>query len=198
MINITTRISLSKTSKKIIKTHIRKQPYSSKTWDVINKAVKNEISKKLLFNQGPYCVYCERSFLREKIEIDHFAHKGDYSQFTFTTINLFYSCNFCNSLVKNQRSTIFELPHVNYRNCTFLIVHPFLNNPDDEILFKDPERVDIDWDQCTDLGKDTITFWKWDEQEMTMFRAQMATIRRLHPLTSEAERDLINKIIAYK
>lgn len=199
MFNITQRISLSSKSKKLIRKLIRKKKgLNSKSWDDIQNSVKNEISRKLLETHGPKCIYCERYFIGEKNEIDHFAHKGDYSQYTFITTNLFYACNYCNSMIKNQRDTLRDLPNINYRLNDFEIAHPYFHNTDIEIVFKDADRIYYDWDNCTDLGKRTITFWEWDEFIFTTIRSETLVRQRLNPLTSQQEEKLINKIIAYK
>jgi len=199
MINIENRISLSKASKIIVKELVRQQKgLNSKSWDAISKNVKNEISKKLLYNQRAKCVYCERYFIGLKNEIDHFAHKGEYSQYTFVTTNLFYSCNYCNSLIKNQRPTIVGNANINYKINDFLIIHPYFHNPDKEIVFKDKDRVDFDWENCSKLGKDTITFWYWDEFVSTKIRAKTVLLERLEPLSTIEEITLIQEIIAYK
>ncbi len=199
MLNITKRIVLSKTSKRIVrKLRRKKKGLNSKSWDDISNFVKNEISTKLLNSHGVKCVYCERYFIGLKNEIDHLAHKGDYSQYSFITSNLFYACNYCNSMIKNQRNTIRGLPNLNYKLNDFEIVHPLFHIPDNEIVFKDADRVDFDWDNCTDIGRRTITFWKWDEFIFTKIRSETLNIQRLNPLTSIEETLLIKEIISYK
>ena len=101
-------------------------------------------------------------------------------------------------MIKNQRNTIDGAPNINYRLNNFLIVHPYLNIPDNEIAFKDADRVDFDWDNCSDLGKETIEFWEWDKLIFTRIRANEVLIQRLNPLTSDDEKLLIHEIIAYK
>lgn len=200
MLNINKRISLSRQSKRLIKKLRRKDNgLNGDSWKNIHKSVKNELSKKLLFNHSPRCVYCERYFIAERSEIDHFAHKARYPQFTFITPNLYYSCNFCNSSNrKGQKQTIIGTVNAKYNLCNFLILHPYFDNPDDEIKFKDRERVDFDWNNCTIKGKETIKFWKWDDTPMTLLRAQNSLINRLNPLTSDNEIKLIQEIISYK
>lgn len=198
MLNITSRIKLSTKSKEKITKLISKKGLSSKSWDKISKKVKNEISIKLLFNQGPKCVYCERYFIALTNEIDHFAHKGKYPEYTFLTTNLFYACNYCNSYLKNQRNTIYGLPQLDYKKNFFAIVHPYYDNPENEIIFKDNDRVYIDWDRCSDIGKETVKFWNWDKTMMTTIRATTVLEQRLNPLTNYKEKILIQEIIAYK
>jgi uncharacterized protein (TIGR02646 family) len=199
MLNVTQRISLSKKSKRLIRKLIKKENgLKSTSWNNIEKSVKHEISKKLLEKHGPRCIYCERYFLAEKNEIDHLAHKGNYYQYTFITTNLFYACNYCNSMIKNQRNTIVGLPNKNYKLNKFYIVHPYFNNPSNELKYQDGDRIYFDWVNCSDLGKSTIKFWGWDGFIYTNLRAKIILQERLNPLTSEEEKLLIQEIIAYK
>ena len=58
----------------------------------------------------------------------------------------------------------------NYNQCTFLIVHPFFDNPNLEIVFSDPDRVYFDRTNCTQKGKDTIDFFGWDDLNFNFFK----------------------------
>ncbi|MFC4739992.1 hypothetical protein ACFO3U_08295 [Flavobacterium ponti] len=169
------------------------------SWKAIKKRVKNEISKKLLAKNGPYCVYCERVLIGTGNQIDHFAHKALHSQFTFNPVNLFYSCSFCNSSArKGQKNTINNPVQFRYDLCQFKIVHPYFDNPDTEILYQDADKVFFDLPSCSNLGRDTIAFFKWDDIHMTMFRARTLKIERLNPLSPIEEQQLILSIISYK
>ncbi|MBK7110370.1 MAG: hypothetical protein WAU21_11790 [Chitinophagales bacterium] len=195
-----TRISISHRSRSFINTLRLRQGgnFTSSSWGLIRKSVKNEVSKKLFANQGFKCVYCERYLIGHEPEIDHFAHKGEYPQFTFIPINLFYTCSFCNSSGrKGQQNTINVLME-NYNQCTFSIVHPFYNVPNNEIVFTDAERIYLDLPNCTPLGIATINFFKWDDYHYSHIRAIILTNERLKPLTSVDEMQLIQKAISYK
>ena len=201
MLNITTRISLSKRAKKqIIKLKNKNAgSFNENSWTSISANVKNEISKRLLLAHSPRCVYCERYFISTGNQIDHFAHKAAYPQFSFSSLNLFNSCTYCNSSSrKGQKPTVIDPPNNRYDQCIFSIVHPFLNDPDVEIVFKDADKVDYDWTGCSQKGKDTILLFGWDDTMMTMFRARVLIEERLKPLTSLEEINLIQEIISYK
>lgn len=200
MLNITTRISISTASKVFIRKLKARQhgSFTSASWGMIRNSVKNEISGRLFANQGLKCVYCERYLLGLGHEIDHFAHKGVYPQFTFIPINLFYSCKLCNSPErKGQNNTIGNLLN-NYNQCTFSIVHPFIHNPDVEIVFSDPDRIYFDVANCTQLGIDTITFFGWDDLLYSTIRSKILVNERLNPLATQDERQLIQDAISYK
>ena len=201
MLNIVNRFSLSKKSKKAIKKFKRKNggAFDGDSWKNIGKRIKNDISKKILFIQGPRCVYCERLLLATGNQIDHFAHKAQYYQFTFEPINLFYSCTFCNSSDrKGQKDTVNAPVNIQYNLCDFNIAHPYLNNPENEIFYQDNDRIFFDKPSCSELGLATIDFFKWDDELMTLFRANTLRNERLNPFTTEQEKQLILQIIAYK
>ena len=200
MLNIEARISLSKASKAKIKSlkKATNNRLQSDSWKSIHKSVKNEISKKLLAAHGFKCVYCERDLIGLSHQIDHFAHKADYPEFTFIPVNVFYACGFCNSsAVKGQKNVIAVLED-RYDQTIFEIVHPYYNNPENEIAYRDQDRVDIDLSRCTNLGKRTIVFFKYHEPFMTMIRAKQLIHERMNPLVKDEERQLIQEAIAYK
>lgn len=200
MFKINTRISLSNSSKSKIKKHYRQNQgtFKNDSWKKIDKTVKNEISKKLFANQGFKCVYCERYLIGLDPEIDHFVHKAIYPQFTFTTVNLFYSCGFCNSSSrKGQKPTILNL-HRYYHQCTFQIIHPFYDDPGQEIKFQDADRILLDWHNCSIKGRATIEFFGYDDDIMVMIRSRQLIYERLNPLLSSEEKKLIQQSIAYK
>lgn len=200
MLNVVYRISLSKKSKRIIRKLKKKNNYklNQDSWSKVDRKVKNEISKKLFAMNGFKCTYCERYLIGLGPQIDHFSHKASTPQFTFIPVNLFYSCSYCNSsAVKGQKTTINHLVNY-YNNCTFTIVHPYYDNPDDEIFYRDEDRVFIDWNNCTQKGKNTIAFFEYDLEIMTNIRARTLVYERLNPLLSDDEKKLIQKSIAYK
>jgi uncharacterized protein (TIGR02646 family) len=200
MLNITTRISISTASKGLIRALKAAQhgSFTQASWGRIDATVKNEISKRLFFNQGLRCVYCERYLIGLGHEIDHFAHKAHYPQFTFIPVNLFYSCKLCNSSSrKGQKNTIQNI-HSTYNGCTFSIVHPYYHNPDNEIVFTDPDKIYFDRPNCSPLGRDTIDFFEWGDILYTTIRSRTLVTERLNPLTSREEIELIQEAIAYK
>jgi uncharacterized protein (TIGR02646 family) len=198
MLNITNRISLSKKTKREVKAHKREFGFASTSWSKIKNLVKNEISKKLLAMHGFRCVYCERRFIGIGNQVEHFAPKKHNPEFSFECTNLFYSCTFCNSnALKGQKPTV-AVPDQYYSNCTFSILHPWRDNPNDHIIYRDADRVDIDITQCTPEGITTINFLEMLELESTLIRSQRVIIDRLMPLITSDERKLIEEAISYK
>lgn len=199
MLNIETRISLSHKSKyKIAKYKIANEKDLSNSWSRIDKSIKNEISKKLMWNQQYKCAYCGQYLVGLSPEIDHFVTKTAFSNFTFTTVNLFYACRNCNSPNrKGQKLTIIGNP-TNYNECVFNIVHPYFNNPNNEIIYKDNDCIDFDWDLCSAIGKNTITFFKFDDYEMTYIRSKVLLNERANPIDDYVLKKLILEAISYK
>lgn len=200
MLNITTRLTISRASSRYVRALKLRQNgnFTQTSWSLIRNSVKNEISGKLFANQGLKCVYCERYLIGLGHEIDHFAHKADYPQFTFTAVNLFYSCKLCNSPERKGQKNTIETLNDHYNNCTFSIVHPYYHNTDFEIIFTDQDRIYFDRINSTQLGNNTIDFFNWDDLLYTTIRSRTLVNERLNPLTSQEERELIQLSISYK
>lgn len=199
MLNINTRISFSKKSKKSIREFKKlNKGFDVNSWSKISRKVKNEISKKLLYNQNLQCAYCQRYLYTESHQIDHFAPKKLNPEFSFIPNNLFYSCGFCNSAsIKGSKPTVLLL-HNQYNLTTFSIVHPYVDDVDLEIVYSDVDRITFDMAACTPKGLNTISFFKFDELPMTMFRSKKLLYERQNPLTTNEQKALIAKCIAYK
>ncbi len=200
MLNIQNRISFSKNSKKIIKKFTREinGALDAHSWSKIKKELKSEISRKLLANQNYKCVYCKRYLLGLGHEIDHFANKAHHPKFCFNPTNLFYSCHFCNSSSRKGSKNTVSIVSAFYRNCVFNIVHPYFNDVDNEIIYKDADKIYFDWASCTNLGRQTIVFFGYDDLEMTLIRSKTIVFERQNPLTTQEERKLIDLAISYK
>jgi uncharacterized protein (TIGR02646 family) len=200
MLNINTKITLSTESECYIQTLKSRQGgnFTQASWGMIRNSVKNEISGKLFANQGLKCVFCERYLIGLGHEMDHFAHKGDYPEFTFSPENIFYSCKSCNSPERKGQKNTIDVKKPVYNRCTFLIVHPFFNDPTIEIIFTDHDRIYFDRVKCTQLGKNTIDFFRWDDLLYSTIRSRTLINERLNPLTSQEEIALIQLSIAYK
>ncbi|MFT5217415.1 MAG: hypothetical protein ACI83H_002552 [Glaciecola sp.] len=200
MLNITNRISLSKESKIIVRKFWKKSNgvLDSKSWSKIGNSVKQEFSYKLLVNQKLKCAYCQRRLVGLGHEMDHFAHKANYPRFSFNPVNLFYSCKFCNSAGrKGQKNTVAN-PSNRYNQIEFSILHPYFDNVDAELIYSDDDRVDFAWGLCSDIAKDTIEFFNFDDSIMTYFRAKVVSKERLEPFTTIEEEEFIQMMIAYR
>lgn len=126
-----------------------------KDWDSgknVNKEIKKEIRKQLLTFQNDKCVYC-RLKLGEtsRDEIEHIAPRHKYPEFEYTAENLAMSCQYCNSSSKKGRKDTINTYSTYYNNCTFTIIHPYLDDVD-HFLESNGAIIII----CSGLAKDEM------------------------------------------
>lgn len=149
------------------------------------KAIKHKISETCLREQKCYCAYCEGLVSDGDAPIEHISPKGLTPEFVFEPLNLVVSCTRCNSTaIKGEKPTINGSVNPIYMNNTFLIVHPRLDNPDNEIVFQDPERTMFDKERCSPKGLYTIDFFQWDNETAWRNRVAAAETRK-HPFDIE-------------
>ena len=126
--------------------------------DNATKDLKNHISEYTLLNQRNQCVYCE-DLITGGAQLDHIVPKQLHSEFCYEPKNLVSSCAVCNLYIKNGEDTI-KLPvKKRYNQNIFTIVHPYFNDPDVHIKFINNDRVVIDINSCTELGRATVDFF---------------------------------------
>lgn len=175
---ISERIRFNNKYKKYIK---NLKPLKGGEWDnndKENKKIKTYIRKQLSLYQNNECTYCGLKLDETgRTEIEHIAPKGGksrpkYPQFAYTTYNLVLACNLCNSPIKKGTfDTIDFLDKQNYKNCTFKIVHPYFDNPDDHIeCIEKGNKVLVVGK--TDKGKKTIDVFKLDNEAHCCARAK--------------------------
>jgi len=98
------------------------------------RGIVQEIGIQLREFQNGKCCYCGLKYDETgRSEIEHIAPRkarpAEYPQFSFHPLNLAISCQLCNSPnMKGQYNSIDVLAD-KYDNCTFRIVHPYLDNP---------------------------------------------------------------------
>lgn len=143
------------------------------------KAIRNKISRVTLTNQQCYCAFCEGRLEKGTTAIEHIVLKSRHREFTYEPENLVSACGRCNSkAVKGEKETLIEPLNPIYSLNRFKIVHPVLDEPDEHIVFKDKDRIFFDVNNCSQLGKDTIEFFKWEEINATEKRTMSAFIRK--------------------
>lgn len=115
--------------------------------DSIVQEFKETMKSELLKNQDGKCAYCELPLQTRNPEIEHIAPKGGkkrpkHVECTFLPINLVYACHHCNSpQCKGQVDTVISKnDSVNYRDWTFSIVHPYIDDPTE--YFEIPNLAD--------------------------------------------------------
>ena len=153
----------------------------SELWEIGTKevkALKSRISKWTLTEQKCRCAYCERLLEQGTTFIEHFVPKSKHREFVFEPENMFSACGRCNYTgIKGSKETL-NLPlQPQYRNNTFTIVHPFIDNPDSEIVFTDESRIVFDKVKCTPKGLSTIDFFHWDDKDAVLTRTKEAPFR---------------------
>lgn len=91
--------------------------------------VKAAFRGAALKHQNFKCVYCLVPIgdnVRNAPDIEHFADKGKYGQWSFELANLMLACKFCNQTLKKTYDVV-SILHANYQVCAFRIVHPYFD-----------------------------------------------------------------------
>lgn len=171
----------------------------TKIWnkrDKATNAVKRHVNQHCLKQQRCKCSYCESLLQKGENFIEHLVPKGLYRDFTFEPQNLSVSCGRCNSTsVKGERDTIKGKPYKkDYQSNDFVIVHPYLDNPDEHIAFCDETRTTFDKDKCSKKGLATIEFFHWDEIDARLKRLTESP----YQLTDDELVEMIRVISTYK
>lgn len=178
MLNITKILELTENENLYIKGTLLPQISAGKDpWDdqkQASKDLREKIRKFLETEQEGRCVFCEMALARKGKHIEHFVARHIINEYAYEPMNLFLSCPSCNSrAIKNDKGIIVE-PGNNkvYEMNVFLVVHPYLHNPDDHIKYTDDKRVIFKLNACTPLGLNTIRVFKWDEKDAIKDRAE--------------------------
>lgn len=162
------------------------------------KRIKNKISLMLLYGQRLRCVYCEKSLIGIDKEIDHIAPKHLNPEFSFEALNLAYACGYCNGTSKKGGKPTANEAQPFYNQIQFLIVHPYLDDPEEHIVYQDDDRIYLDIERCTDKGRETINMFKFNEDEMITFRAKTLKLERDNPINDETLSRLVKETASYK
>jgi len=185
---------------------ILKKPWKGKQWkDNDISGIKNKIKTQLIQNQN-CCAYCGLPFKGEKdMQIEHIAPKANYRQpqFTFTLSNLVLSCTYCNTLVvKGTKETISPPINKLYKKCTFFIVHPYFDDPEEHFDWENTETsILIRSKNNSHKAINSIKMFELNSEYMSELRAAnyLLTQRKINnPITSEDElliRDAMNYLI---
>ncbi|WP_039988857.1 HNH endonuclease [Vibrio owensii] len=174
-------------------------------WDIKNNQYindfKSSLRTQLLTIQGNKCAYCGLPFDETgKTEIEHFAPKGGpvhpkHPEFAFTIDNLVLACNLCNSPVKKGNFDTIEIKEPIYRNCTFKIVHPHLDNHD--LHYEWPAGAGTVLIRgISDQGRESIRLFKLDSIQHTEARTRLKVAAYLD--TIPGGRDLVDAALAYR
>lgn len=170
----------------------------SEIWEIntkAEKALKHRISKRTLWEQDCRCAYCECMMVKGNCFIEHFVPKSLHREFVYEPENLTSSCGRCNCTgIKGHKETLDSTLNTTYNLNQFKIVHPYIDQPDQHIIFKDAERTVFDKARCSPKGLATIEFFHWDDDDAIL--ARQREVRTLgYPST---KRNYILKISTYK
>lgn len=145
----------------------------------------------MLHEQQCRCAYCERILSKGDVTIDHIAPKTEHWRFTYEPLNLVVSCKACNSpTLKASKETIDGEENPDYPLNAFIIVHPFLDEPDQHIFFQDSERTILDMPRCTKQGKATIEMFDWDNLTAQQDRVNIVNSRILPETVAQRIADI--------
>lgn len=149
--------------------------------DCATKSLKNKISEYTLKQQGCKCAYCEE-LIFNGAQLDHIVPKQLHSEFCYEPKNLLTSCSVCNMYVKNAEDTIEEPIVLRYEKNRFKIVHPYFNDPDIHIKYINEDKVIIDTNNSSDLGKATIDFFHLNDYPAYCKRANQFKDLEKYPI----------------
>ena len=141
------------------------------------------LSVRTLKHQFGRCAFCEELLREGNVELEHIVPKSKHGKYTYEPLNIVSSCSSCNSMRKKGNADTIMLPLAGrYKDNRFLIVHPYLDNPDDHIKYQDEDKTLFDLDNCTNKGKWTIDLFKWDNPCEFNHRVMVARSRDLPAL----------------
>lgn len=141
-------------------------------WKKNPTKLRKKISSDLKVLQDDICVYCGCK-INGTGDVEHIAHKAVHTEFMFTPKNLAYSCKTCNQTYKGTAEVIIQ-KDVNYEQCVFNIVHPYLDDVD---YFFDTSKPIIEIKKTLSgaeltKAKRTFALFRWDSSEVTERRAE--------------------------
>lgn len=157
--------------------------------------IKKTIMRHSLNIQKVRCVFCETLLEYGGVHIEHFAPKWKSLEFVYEPLNLSCSCPVCNGFMKKgKRLTIEGDIVMPYQNNQFKYVHPYLDDVNREIRYRDPFRLYYDRDRCSQKGIRTIDMFHWDTIHARKKRFSNLLVRT----TERSRRKMIAEILDYK
>jgi uncharacterized protein (TIGR02646 family) len=134
-------------------------------------------------HQNERCCYCGLLYDRTgRGEIEHIAPKGAtyFPQFSFASNNLAKACQLCNSSsMKHTYNPVNYLDAV-YEQCTFTIVHPYLDDHGEHYNWSYGRReVIISINNNSDKARESIRIFELASEKRTRARATQRNQERL-------------------
>jgi uncharacterized protein (TIGR02646 family) len=170
----------------LLKLHVKTPEKQRSMWDYTRgyaRTFKDEITTQMATIQNRRCAYCGSKLSGDELTRDHIAPKEHYPQFTFFPANLVLACTFCNTECKKATDTVTVRDAV-YENCTFLIIHPQLDEPTDHITFVGGvDKILIKVLNGSPKGRETVRIFRLASPDRTKRRAEDAA-------TAKEEQDI--------
>jgi uncharacterized protein (TIGR02646 family) len=109
-------------------------------------ALKRSIKAKLVITQGDYCCFCGLALYETSgAQVEHIAPKAAAlnPEFMFTPKNLALACSYCNGFDHKGTIDTVRTKRTSYERCTFMIVHPYMDDPRRhyDFLFEDKKVI---------------------------------------------------------
>lgn len=176
------------------------QPYSRDDWESGTNAITNirdSIGGQLRGFQNGKCCFCGLNYDETgQGQIEHIAPKKgrprEYPEFSFHELNLAMACQLCNSKTMKGEYNSIATYNANYRQCTFRIVHPYLDN----------HALHYRWNHgllrvvitgISNEARESIRLFKLAEEHRTTARAKQKNQERLVALYNLPQ-NTINRI----
>jgi uncharacterized protein (TIGR02646 family) len=138
------------------------------------RSFKDAITTQMVIIQHRRCAYCGGKLPGDELTRDHIAPKEHHPEFTFFPENLVLACTYCNTECKKATDTI-TVKQAVYANCTFLIIHPHFDNPDNHItMVGGTDKILIKVVNGSAKGRETVRMFRLASPERTKRRAEDA------------------------
>jgi len=159
--------------------------------------IRDSIGTQLRIFQNEKCCYCGLNYDETgQGQIEHIAPKKgrprEYPEFSFHELNLAMACQLCNSKTMKGEYNSINVMNANYSQCTFRIVHPYLDN----------HTLHYKWNHgvlrvlitgISNEARESIRLFKLAEEHRTTARAKQKNQERLVALYNLPQ-NTINRI----
>lgn len=152
-------------------------PFTRDTWESYAAAgIRAIIGDQLRIFQNGKCCFCGLYYDETGGgQIEHIAPKKarpqEYPGFSFEPLNLAMACQLCNSSTMKGQYNSIAVYNNNYANCTFRIVHPYIDNHTLHYKWSNGLlRVLISG--ISNEGRESIRLFKLDGEHRTTARAK--------------------------
>lgn len=183
------------------------KPFEGKKWEIRNDqmvSLKESIRRQLKLNQNGKCAYCGLALERtSNSEIEHIAPKGVlrngtvlHPEFMFTEKNLVFACHYCNSILKKGTFDTIKVKNSDYESCTFKIVHPYFDNPDEHYSWVATNDAILIKAKSAKAAI-SIRLFKLDSPEQSEARAEECTTGYLKSKLPQCYQELIKKAMDF-